>query len=41
MQYGRLGDEAKEQIRMLVDEACSRRSVQTSAFVRSLKTELL
>ena len=38
--HGRLGDEAKEQIRMLADEACSHSSVQISAFFRSLKTEL-
>ena len=38
--HGRLGDEAKEHIRMLADEACSRSSVQRSAVVRNLKTEL-
>ena len=38
--HGRLGDEAKEQIRMLADEACGHSSVQRSAFVRNLKTEL-
>ena len=37
---GYLGYEAKEQIRMLADEACSHSSVQRSAFVRNLKTEL-
>ena len=35
-----LGDEAKEQIRMLADEACSHSSVQISAFGRNLKTEI-
>ena len=38
--HGHLGDEAKEPIRMLPDEACSRSSVQRSAFARNLKTEL-
>ena len=38
--HGRLGDEAKEEIRMLSDEACSHSLVQRSALVRSLKTEL-
>ena len=35
-----MGDEAKEQIRMLADEACSHSSVLRSAFVRNLKTAL-
>ena len=38
--HGRLGDEAKEQIRLLADEACSDSSVQRSAFVGNLKTKL-
>ena len=36
--HGRLGDEAKEQIRILADEACSHTSVQRSAW--NLNTEL-
>ena len=38
--HGSLGDEVKEQMRMSADEACSHGSVQRSALVRSLKTEL-
>ena len=33
-------DETKEQIRILVDEACCHRSVNRSTFIRILKTEL-
>ena len=39
--HGRLGDEAKEHIRMLADKACSHSSVQRSASVRNLKSELI
>ena len=36
-----MGLEAKEQIKMMADEACSHESaVDRSAFVRNLKTEL-
>ena len=38
--HGRLGDEAKEQIRILADEACCHSSVNRSTFIRNLKTEL-
>ena len=38
--HGRLGDEANEQISMLADETCSHSSMQRSAFIRNLKTEL-
>ena len=38
--HGRLGDEAKEQIKMLADEACSHSSVQISMCSRNLETEL-
>ena len=38
--HGRLGDEAKEQIRILADEACCHSLVNRSTFIRNLKTEL-
>ena len=38
--HGRLEDEAKEQSRMLADEACRHSSMQRLAFVRNLETEL-
>ena len=38
--HGHLGDEAKEQMRTLADEACSHTSVQRSVIARNLKTEL-
>ena len=38
--HGRLGDVAKEQIRILADEACCHSSVSRSTFIRNLKTEL-
>ena len=34
--HGRLGDEAKQQIRMLEDEACCHSSVNRSTFIRNL-----
>ena len=38
--HGRLGDEAKEHIRIFADEACGHSSVNRSTFVRNLKREL-
>ena len=37
--HGRLGNEAKEQIRILADKACCHTSVKRSTFIRNLKTE--
>ena len=38
--HSRLGGEAEEQNRMIAHEACSHISVQRSAFVRNLSTDL-